>query len=707
MNIAPPAGEVQSNPGIQSINIISLSAISTRVQAHVKPWKSYLFLLLFFLALLGPIFRPGWLISDAHPSRMAEIYAEYNIITQQGWFAGWNWRLQGGMPVGTYQYQLTYLIICGLGLLDLPLATGYKIVFLGSMWLSAALVLRLMRRYMDERLALGMTFSFFLCSAIHFQIAQGFWNHLLGLGLLAWFISRLDETEKLDRHSAPSLILIYALIVLTHEYTAIAAGIILLAWLPRFWRSGGRHSLVWWLMLPLGAILLTAPYTLPIMQTHHHLVHVTGEEHSLRYLLKGVLVLTGFYGAYPYASLSPADRLIMIGSEWPAILACGLAIAVMLRWRKLPWSEKEKRFGLSVLIALGLFAMINVKLISILPIMSLRRITGQLIADRFLQYSHLMIFLLAGMMIQYWLRQGKTRPVLKRKAMIALTAMLVLTGVKTIISLHRNHRLETTSTFEERKDVTAVWKWLRENDDGRRRILYETPYDNYPIRNGQGRGLNQSTIMALSSLETGMPGAGELLNLVLPMHERTRTANGRIMNVKLDEAKPRQIDPLLKEGNFGWIVACSPAMHDWLALHPLMKRMERFGEFAIYKYAGAPASWASLEHPGPLLVDIDPQNDARMEVRVDNPAANNRLTVRMSWHPFWRAWINDQPLELSANDYGNIQAVLPDTGRQTIRFEYNARFEWQIKLALVAWACLITFWLTVNAQPREDQARPA
>ena len=53
-------------------------------------------IVIFCLLLLGYGLRPGILISDAHPARLAEIHSQFErCFGQQHWFAGWDTRCQG------------------------------------------------------------------------------------------------------------------------------------------------------------------------------------------------------------------------------------------------------------------------------------------------------------------------------------------------------------------------------------------------------------------------------------------------------------------------------------------------------------------------------------------------------------------------------------------------------------------------------------
>lgn len=684
-------------------------------------WFPYLMLLVCLAAWLGPIFRPGALASDAHPSRLAEVISEWDkALLQQHWIAGWDQRIQCGYPVGTYQYQLGYVAMYALRVVGVPLALGYKLVFFFSMWLVAAVLYRWWRGFLGVWLALGLTLAFFNSQSIVHQIAQGFWNHVLGLGMLVVLLRQIEGVTHLRARDALALMALYALVVLAHNYSALAAGCFLLGALPYWWRRGGLRAVGWWVLVPVGAILLTSAYSLPLARANDWLVKVDSARPRLDHFLSVLLPFLGLDGLSPYISRGLVGRVASVVGEWPTLLAIALSLSLVALRPRI--AAGERRLLGALLIALAPLLFINLHLLHWVPVGAVQRASAQLIPERFMQYTHLIVYTLAGLALRHWLDllwalagappvKSRLVAAVPRLAVGGLVLLLLLTTAKTANSLRANHRLTTTTQFKQGAQLEQLWGWLARRAGGRYRVLVETPYENYPTLPGAAGVLAQSTVMALGPVVANYYSAGDLLNLVLPMHERTRMGNGRMLNVKVAEAQPGQFAPALIQGNFGYVAACSPALTTYLAADPgfvpepqAAAETGGGGGFEVFRFQGAPGNWAECSDGTPVEFTFDPANDARMTARAVPHSAGAELTVRVAQHPFWKARVNGTPVDLTAGAFGMLHLRLPAAGPQVVEFEYSAcpaAFKW---LMLLAWLGLAAGWMALRRRPGASQA---
>lgn len=709
----------------------------------------HILLALCILIMLAPAFEPGRLMSQFHPSRLAEVHSlDERCLGQQGWIAGWDSRFQCGYPAGFYQYQLSYLLMCALHrAAGIPLDFCYKLLFVLGIWFAAAMFMRLLGRLVGPWPALAFTLAFFASHSILWQIEWGYWNQVMALGLLCLFVDRLARTERLGARSVLVLAGLYALIVPAHQFTSIAAGLILLAWLPQFVRRQGWGVILPWAMIPLGAILLTLSYSYPIIQTRHWMgSQPAGMDQSQR-LLSAMLSALGLAGLDPMAQAGVAARLKGLIEDWPVWLALALAASLLPLWRAGRLSGKERRLCGGLALALLPFAFIGFDLMMLIPSPALHQMTRQIAGQRFLLYLHFCLFLLAALAARHWLQQaarshdcstpsgsgtfwgrlprvalrstrgysntipsgsgggadgntiarsGRTWLHLKPLAWGA-GLIVALTFLKAAYSLVHNGYLETDRSCAGMEDVRKVWGWLGAHNGEHCRVLYESTFLNYPVRAGDraSQVLHQSTVMALGPLETGMPEAGALLNIVLPMFDHTRTSNGTVMGQKIGAASTGQIKPLLKEGNFGYVVTCTTPLATMLASDSAFRARVAFGPFTIFHYEEAPGNWAVVDEKDPATVIVDPDNDAHLTIVLNDSRPGSRLLVRQAWHPYWQATANGRPLALSPTDFGQIQARLGGEGPLLIELNFSARRPGLIRINLLALAGLgAGLWIT-------------
>ncbi|MCL5271698.1 MAG: hypothetical protein M1457_14350 [bacterium] len=671
-------------------------------------------IVIFVLILLGPIFRPGIPLSDAHPSRLSEIRSLYErCFGQQHWISGWEQRFLGGYPAGTYQYQTGFWLICGLHRIGLPLVTAYKLVFAAAMVFMAAMAARLLRPHAGEALAAAVALLFFLSPAILNQIAQAFWNHVFALGILCIFLARLGKRETLRGSDALVLAALYAIIILTHLYAAVAAAIFLFCWLlepvwRRNWAGAARAIAV-----PPAALLLTYAYSGPILETRHWLAPVEPMELTAREFTGLLLNICGLDAINPYFGRGPAEIAVRLVAHWPVLAAVALALGLVVPWRRGRLTPRTLRFCRWMAVSFACFFVIYVKIAALLPPSRLREMMGSIATARFLQYAHLCLFALAAVSLRHWLgflsarrerAPAKTAIRAPRPVAWVIGALLILTLAKTSYTLYGNGRLDTESTCPAMTDLRAAWSWLRMYDDVRHRVLYENSFGNYPAAAPGGVVMRNSTIPALAAFETGVPQVGGLLNIVLPLHAVTRSEGGWLAGFPLRNLKSSDLHAVLQSLNIGRIVSCSPEAHARLAADSRMTERARFGAFEIWDFSGAPGNWAAVGGGEPVSFAIDPVNDARMSVRLDNKTPDNPLLIRVCWHPYWEASLNGRPLALRADPLGLIETRVASQGPARIELHYRARRPGFLTVSLTAWGLWLGIWLTVRRRSRRRSA---
>ena len=664
----------------------------------------------FSLLLLGYCLRPGNLISDAHPARLAEIHSQFErCFAQQHWFAGWDQRFMGGYPAATYQYQFGFGCIFLLhALAGMSLSFAYKVAMLAGTLFAISMLFMLLRRRVNPWVALIAALGFLLSTMVLEQLAQGFWNHVLAVGFICLFVDRLDRAKSMDLPTVLSLMAIYALIAITHQYAAIATGLLMLSWLPSIWRRDGWRGLAGWAAIPVGAIALTLVYSWPILETRYWL-RATGdfEAPPLAEHFENFLWATGLAAMHPERGVGGIAGLKYLLVDWPMIAATVLALSLPISWRRGGLNPAARRFATGWLLALIPFAVLFFNLMLLIPSERLQEMVGHIISRRFLHYIHLSLFVVGALALDAWvgLLRQRWRGCSRRFALVgmAVVGALMLTCLLDAWVLIRNQRLSTDRDCPQMTELHGVWALMRRRHDGRYRVLYQSTYGNFSLgEEGEGLLLHQSAIMALSTIETGMPQGGGMLSLVLPMFETTRTCDGFIMGARLGEVSPKVILARLRAWNYGLVVACEPLFDTFCAAQPRMQLLERFGDFSVYRFEDAPGNWAETSGGEPVSFHFDPDNDARMSASLINHTADNRLTVRVGYHPYWRATINGQVATPRPEAYGRMTLKLDETGPLRIEWVYSALRPTTLALNLVAWGAWLAAFGTIRIRARRD-----
>ena len=573
------------------------------------------------------------------------------------------------------------------------MAFAYKLVMVGLVALSLVLLWRFMRIHAGPAAALIVSVMLFLSPSIVDQLSQGFWHHVFALGLVALFLGRLAGRETLKLSDIPAFALLYALIIVSHQFAAVATGLLMAIWLPGLVRRGGWRSAVAWGCIPALGAGLTFWYVGPILATSHWMLPSESSDVSWQFPLGRAMEGLGIGWLGPLAPHAVGERLVAAAAQWPVLLAIALVALLPLLRRGESTSRLERRFCRLSLAAAAVFLLVYMDAVHWLPDGRIKETFSHLQAERFLQYAHLCLFSVAAVSLKHLTRWNEwtgaapsrwaTRA--RRLAIPALAIALSLTFVRLAWSFYRNERVTTEAACPQMEPIRQTWAWLKAHNDGSQRILYETTYDNYPKDAPGGRLLSESSILALSALETDTPQAGALLNVIMPMFHHTRTSGGRIMNRKVHDVQFAEVRPALAAMNCVYVVCCTDALRSLLAQSGETALEARFGPFSIHRFGGAPGAWAKIEGGGQLDFQFDPVNDAHMIANVHGAAAGSSLRVSVAWHPYWEASVGGRPLELNPDEFGLIQTRLPSSGDQIVDFRFAAKRPAHLLISAMAW----------------------
>lgn len=612
--------------------------------------------LLALLAVL-PAFLPGAEVYLDNPSHIVEVeLLADEVLLQDRWFTGWSDQANVGFAVNQVNAPLLW------GLLGLLVAAGLPLLPLygAAVGLSNVVFVFGARRLM-LRVGLSAHAAWIgaMFAAVSVQdlygysgAAGGMWPHRLANGLLLWGLGQ----------TAPGVGFIglgLGLLVLCHTYSGMVGfALVGLALVLAAGRRDVQGVLRYGLALGLG-LLIAAPFWIPLL------------EPSIR---PSSAVMDGvrYWSIIDSISwlLLPLNP-VKLGEPWkywflgtwtgfPAALAllAGLWVA-----RKRPWNV-DPELSRFLLLAIGILFLLVAALVPVADITFLGPNPW-----RHLTLIKTALFALAGL--------GLARVL---PALPAVGLGVVLAGLSAWTGL-REMRLPLPD--ELRDNLHQTWAEVAAESQGR-------VYHQNTNLNGRGpRDFFFSEVGVLMTLDTGRPTVGSWYSInAIATRVATRSEGIRVMGKT----------SAFLAGNPGWLaeqcrlfgidgfITVDPDFYDRLSEDDDFRKVAHNPPFAGFILNEA---------------DIAPIQSAAL---TDVVASRGRLTAtatregaflyRQSWHPWWQATLNGQPIPLGMEpETGLIKGRIPAAGALEIQFVNPSRWTaWLMLLGLlgaaVGWRAL-------------------
>jgi hypothetical protein len=232
----------------------------------------------------------------------------------------------------------------------------------------------------------------------------------------------------------------------------------------------------------------------------------------------------------------------------------------------------------------------------------------------------------------------------------------------------------TLSLFDKipvSEQVKDLWTWLGENiDRNEGRIVYQDTY----FTGSPDMPFFFSHIMILSAVNTGLP------QLVCTHSIESPCANSRqlfmekncIFGLPVNKLSDMQIYKLMKLFNGHYIVSCEDNLRNKLSISNLFLLKSSFPPFTVFEVKNKNSiTLFEFNHIG-TKYDILSWKDNHMVLNIENPAENNTMLLKITWHPYWKAFINNKEAAVSRNQIGFMEINLPEKGNLKVELKYNS-----------------------------------
>ncbi len=575
------------------------------------------------------LLHPGAPILLDHPIHYAEcLYLLNHLLPKAAWISGWCDLQLAGFPM-----LVTYSIFGYLPAAVLHFCMGvtpelaYKCAVFFA-YLFAVLMLFVFLRKTVSAACAGICAWAWSVSPLAFSACvYGLWQQYWGIGFLlcVFLFCECASNRSL------LLAVIFLLIGLAHVFSVLALVVFLVAWCI-VQRRQSYHDMQSILLAASIAFLLGAFYAGPFFESMAWLTPAAQTPHiPFGYLARrvGLSLVTG----------SPALLVLAIP---------GLATVLYTACKKGSKPEaRDNRIGLAMLLFLCLTLFASLAPWRYLPILKDNAFLASLHVhgDRSLLYAQLALAYFSAITLQ--LLSGLSRS--KKTFAWVAVATLLAPGAGGL--LMRPSPFLTMADLAERSSIEMVRDWMEHKPSEHRGLVQDT------LGNAQGL-LGQSHVMALLAFWTQKPQIGSWIGGTLyPQENSFLTESGRLFGKDVGAVTNMELLRQFQTHDVTWAVACEPRLKEKLETSQLFNKELEAGPFAMYSLREIfynPAQYrADSEGISVQTISVEA---GRIQCHVKTINPHSKFVIKQTYHPFWRAQLDNAPVSISTN--GDHQIVL-------------------------------------------------
>jgi len=217
------------------------------------------------------------------------------------------------------------------------------------------------------------------------------------------------------------------------------------------------------------------------------------------------------------------------------------------------------------------------------------------------------------------------------------------------------------------QNVYKVWDWIDKNVSPEKgRVVYQDTFGNMddPI-------LGRSDVFELSGVFTKVSQIGVSRPASpFPQEKFMRTDQGRIFGKDMKQASDSFIRDMMVYFNAPYIVTVEPELENKLKNSGLFFQKRKFGNFTIFRLKNFTGTWIKfLKKARTKKLDLDNQ---WVKVALLNRAPDNEIFIRIAYHPFWRARLNEKLVKIGQDKYGLMKIPIPETGPAILELSFSS-----------------------------------
>ncbi len=646
-----------------------------------------------FLVFRDIFLNEGFLVKSDNPIHMLEAkYLADEIIPKYRWINGWYHFEYAGMPTQMYSYQLGIWLVVLIYYTGFHIFSAYKLaLFIAAISIPLTLFFVLKNRF-------GTYPSFFASVLFLFQrdyiklFLAGMWGHALGISLMIILLHLLVKYSKnINLRNSCILSVVLTLVILAHPFVTISASyLIILSMLLVIIKFKDYKPMLFYGLIFALSIGMSWFYLYPYFDTIGWFLTKYGWSlgnniFEILYKLVGIFFSlkphTIFFNSLSDGNYLEALKLFIksIYSNLPMLIADLFFIYGLFTY------FKHKDHNKSFLDLSFLFIVISLILGTgfwfFFPFGREIPFFGAALSYRFVYYAKigLLIFSCHGMKTFLGLKYFNKKFIIYKKYILYFLITIISIGLIFGAYSAPKPYTETSGTTPIFEESLELWKWMNTTLAGDYRIFNQNTFGNI----NEPLVTFDSIISGMSAYYTNLNFIGSWYTTVFPLENEFKTEEGNIFGTKINELDEEEFKKKLETYNTKYIVAITNELKNKLEEFKILKKVYKSKNYEVYEYFEYEPEWIS--HNKNISYEIKKLGSQEIIININNKHPENFIIVKIAEHPYWKARINKQEIEIEPDENKMMKLKIPQ-GEYNITLRYEPR---KFKHIIFSFAALI------------------
>jgi hypothetical protein len=618
-----------------------------------------------------PSLTDGYITASDNPIHLYKTYFLIDhLIPEQKWINGWCLLDYAGYDIFLAYPPLIYFLIAIVHYITgFSIILSHKLIFIFTYFLAGAGAYYFLRNKASFLIAFLGSIIFMLCPILYSIQVCGMIAFIFSVALSLFFFRLIEIFHNdMSMYNLLKASLLLSLIMPAHIFSLIASFIFLFSSFFIKLLSGGKKKeiLVKYALLSIIPFLINIYYfysliTNKIVFSAFDMIGKPPQHptYSSSALIWEILNCSFIWNSNVTFSVNIYNNIVF----FLFFLIDLLAFAGLVYYFKYERKKDSTSFGL-VMIVFSLIIMFIHSICYLPEKFQILFLTQEYLTARLMVFFLLVVLYFAAKFFNN-IKTGHLR-----KVFYILLIILTCFEFSKRVSVAER----TLSLFDKipvSEQVKDLWTWLGENiDRNEGRIVYQDTY----FTGSPDMPFFFSHIMILSAVNTGLP------QLVCTHSIESPCANSRqlfmekncIFGLPVNKLSDMQIYKLMKLFNGHYIVSCEDNLRNKLSISNLFLLKSSFPPFTVFEVKNKNSiTLFEFNHIG-TKYDILSWKDNHMVLNIENPAENNTMLLKITWHPYWKAFINNKEAAVSRNQIGFMEINLPEKGNLKVELKYNS-----------------------------------
>lgn len=609
---------------------------------------TYILIILISIYLFQNIFSEGFLTKSDNAIHTVEtLYIFDYLIPTHHWINGWYPYELIGMPLGLHYYQTGFILIGLLYKIGLGINLAYKLVLLFALIFPPIMLYTLLKNKFGFLPAIISSIAFLFQHEYNRMLLGGMWHNGIGIGLFILIIHLLIKNKEINIKKGIIVGLIFGLSIINHHFASISSLILItIFFIIKIKEKMNKKLFIYYFLILIIGFLTSFYYLYNFFELRNWIstslgwgvgntiketmINLFGIFFSLKPHLNPLLNLINQINLKNIIQL-----LISFLKNYPILIINFFGIIGFLNYIK---NKKKDQFLKIVLIFTIICLILGSGFWFLFEKGKQIIFINGILAYRFVYYGRFGLFIFASYFIFKLIRSINPKRI---KKIILIICIVFLSLLLTNFFLPAKSYTQTSNEAPIYENTLKMWGWLDKNIDKENvRIVHQNFFDNLE----EPYITKDSTFGSFFAYKYKIYTMGLWATVPEPTEKYTVIGDKKIFGKNISEISNEEIIEKSEAYNIKYIIAIEPNLKEKIKSINEFKIIKEIEPYTIFEFTNYEPSWLSSTKE--IQKEIKFVNNQKILIKVINEYQENILNIKIAYHPYWKAYKNNQEIQI-------------------------------------------------------------